>query len=107
MKSSSECRYGENSIRSGLGKSVDCAMPGMVDALESELELELEQFSEEDARLNGANGDTSPEVGMPMPVSVMGVRYPFWVVAVALIVMLVELLLLLRVRVRPARRAGL
>lgn len=105
-KSSSECRYGENSIRSGLDKSVDCAMPGMVDALESELELELEQFSEVDARLNGANGDTSPEVGMVMPVSVMGVRYPFWL-AVALVVMPVELLLLLRVRGRPARRAGL
>lgn len=90
----------------GLGKSVVCAIPGIEDALESELELELEQFSEVDARLNGANGDTSPEVGMAMPVSVMGVKYPFWL-AVALVVMPVELLLLLRVRGRPARRAGL
>jgi hypothetical protein len=43
---------------------------------------------------------------MAMPVSVMGVKYPFWP-AGALDVMTVELLLLLRVRGRPARRAGL
>jgi hypothetical protein len=43
---------------------------------------------------------------MAIPVSVMGVKYPFWPVG-ALDVMTVELLLLLRVRGRPARRAGL
>jgi hypothetical protein len=41
-----------------------------------------------------------------MPCSVMGVKYPFKL-ADALLSMLDVLLLLLRVRGRPARRAGL
>jgi hypothetical protein len=95
-------------MRSGLGISIVCGIPGRVDALESELELELEleQFSEAVSMPDGAKGDIRSEVGMAIPVSVMGVKYPFWPVG-ALDVMTVELLLLLRVRGRPARRAGL
>lgn len=68
--------------------------------------VELEQFSEMDIMLGGAKGDIQLEADMVMPCSDMGVRYPVWLVD-ALFSTPKGPLLLLRVRGRPARRAGL
>ena len=55
MKSPSDRGYAEKSISSGLGSGIVCAMLGIVDVLE--LELELEQSSEADSMLGGPKGD--------------------------------------------------
>jgi hypothetical protein len=53
MKSPSDCGYEEKSISSGLGSGIVCAMLGIVDVLE----LELELSSEADSMPGGPKGD--------------------------------------------------
>lgn len=78
---------------------------GMADVLELELETELGQFSV-DSMLGGGKGDIQPGAEVAMAGSFVGTESPF-TLADPLFSTLLEFLLLLRVRGRPARLAGL
>jgi hypothetical protein len=80
-----------------------CVILEKVEGLEQfEQELELEQRSEADSML----GDNHPEVESVLLCSAIGVGYAFRPADV-LVSTLEDVLLLLRVRGRPARFAGL
>ena len=71
-----------------------------------ERERALEEPSEADSIFSGAKSEFQPEAGIVMPCYIGGPKYAFRLADV-LFPTLDELLLLLRVRGRPARRAGL
>lgn len=96
-KSSSDWRYKEKSKSSGLGIWKVGARLGKADVLDPELELE---------QLSLVDSDIQFVAEIVMPFSAMGVGYAFWL-ADTLGSEKAELLLLLRVRGRPARFAGL